>query len=362
MRILIFLASLLVASWPSVACSVEEGYRVPTNFELVQKAEVIVLARVANVPEMPKAPMAEGQDQWVTLEPIRVLKGTAPSEQLRLLGWRAPENWSGVPTSTTLWQSHFSAGLGACVRQFYQPGELVVAMFNNDPKTKTVTSSEFGQIFDPFARVVETVDRANDVSVDAVERYVAIQAGPTNKINERIGAAIADLSSKPSPAAQAVAADLQYHLTRKHPAKTWGSVASPITAAASVPGQKGATLYCIAGTPPGIMLESAGASLVELLVSGVSHIAQPAPSNAFERSLFGSRSSGPGAESEGAPQSLYRFVNSDKLFNDLHGAWDDVQIRRDGKTVIGGRPLDALVRWAGQCEKLQAVPVPSNRI
>src|SRR5262245_54857553 len=144
---LVFILLSLLSATPSGACSVEDGYKVPTNFELVRKATVIVLARVKDVP----ASMQPGHalEPQVTLEPVRFLKGSAPADQLGLIGWRQPGKTFGIPTTTTLSQSHFSTGIGGCVRQFYSPGELVVAMFGPNSNPDETSRRKLFQLFEP---------------------------------------------------------------------------------------------------------------------------------------------------------------------------------------------------------------------
>ncbi|MBT2187913.1 hypothetical protein [Sphingobium nicotianae] len=195
---------------PTYACSPVKGYRVPTNFELVGKASLIVLARVRSGPDdvTDMAPAVE-------LEPVRVLKGVLPGDPLRVEGALA---WNGDPIAampTPLSLSHVSTGIGACVRMFYPKGGLVVAMFVPTPaRMKRDYPGSMMQIFDPFARVVEDVESEDGIWVRAVEVYVALQAGSgkagLRAAVERKRAALA--VQREDIAAQAMAADLAYYL------------------------------------------------------------------------------------------------------------------------------------------------------
>lgn len=194
---------------PAVACSAREGYRVPTNFEIVRRADLIVLARVASGPPEVRD---LGPDDWVVLETVRVLKGTAPAEPLRIagaLGW----NGHAIPSlPTPLGPSHFSAGLGACIRMFYPQGGLLIAMFEQTPEG-------YRQIASPWARAVEDVEGPDGIWVRAVEDYVAAQHGVADAdlraVAEAHRAALA--GQRGDLAAQAIAADLQYHLDETDP-------------------------------------------------------------------------------------------------------------------------------------------------
>ena len=353
-RFLAFLALLVLAATPGAACSVEEGYKVPSNFELVQKASVIILARVKEAPTDIAA--EKGMKPMVLLEPLRFLKGSAPTGDLRVMGWRAPKNWSGVPTVTTLGQSHFSAGLGACVRQFYEPGELVVAMFEPNSHRDQLPDIQVLQLFNPFAREVETVDGPDDIWVRAVEKYVALQAGPSSLLNDRIKSAMAELEAVGGVEAQAMADDLDWHCTRTEQKGVWVNFSTPMSTTAAIAGNAGVGLTCLAGTAPTVLTDGMAPTRVELFIKSVPFEALPYAISAVEKRLLASR-----GEEGGKPRSLLRFKDPAGLFAAFRSATEPVEIKVDGKTHAVGRPLDALFRWASQCEKLQKSPAPSER-
>lgn len=360
-HLLLLIASVFVWAAPAAACSVEAAYQVPTNFELVQRAKLIVVARVVSVPTDFSAAMEGGKETSVAIQPMRVLKGTAPTRPLELMGWKPPSGDHGIPTPTTLSQSHWSSGLGACIRQFYTSGELVVAMFDDgNPEIRKHTGRDLIQLFFPFARSVETVEGVDDVWVRAVEHYVALQAGPADGLDERINAAIRELESIPTAEAQAIVADLRYHLTRKDPANVWSSVAFPVASTAGVTGQKGAALYCMTGTAPGVMLEGARAEAVELVAHGSRLATKPAAPGPMERKMLGSAMRTMPSGKDAPQSSLYHFSDPEALFATLRSASGKVEITADGKPLIGGPPLDALLRWASHCEKLHHLPMPTE--
>lgn len=359
--VLTLIASLFLCAAPSAACSMDEGYKVPTNFELVEKAKVIVLARVERVPASDAVGNNSPMSQMVTLRPLRFLKGTATANELAVMGGKPPKNWEGVSTVTTLWQSHFSAGLGACIRQFYQPGELVVAMFDSDSRAKEITGKELNQLFAAWARVVETVDGPDDVWVHAVERYATIQTGDPATIKQRIESETQQLRSVATPEAQAIAADLDYHLRRSDRSETWGNFSMPNFTAASVPGQTGAQLYCIAGTPPGVLLANAESPQPpRIMVDGVAYVATTTtPTPAEQAMLTPPRILGDEPD-KAKPLSIYR-LNDSAALGALRTSVKNVSVEVDGKLTISGQPLDALLRWVSQCEKLQKLPAPTEQ-
>lgn len=215
-------------------------------------------------------------------------------------------------------------------------------------------------MFDPWARIVETVDSPDDVWVQAVERYVALQSGDPSKTKERIEAEIQRLRPVATPEAQAIAADLEYHLLRGNRAGTWGSFSMPTLTAASVPGQKGAQFNCVAGTPPSLMLVAAPSSNPpRIIIDGVAYPVMAAELTPVERAMIAPpRKLGDDTQKE-EPRSLYRLADSASL-GALRAAVKNVSVEVDAKPIISGLPLDALLRWASQCEKLQKLPAPTE--
>jgi len=364
MRLFWLIAVLVCANAaPSIACSPIKSYKTPTNYELVRKATVIVLARVKDVPTM-EVVGSDGTSVFerpaVTLQPIQFLKGSAAADQLRLIGWRPGKNWSGVTSTTTLAQSHWSTGIGGCIRQFYEPGELVVAMFAPSPEMKEVTGHELGQIFAPFARVVETVDGPDDVWVHAVENYVSLQSGADGAAQERITEATAELGQSKSQEAQAIAEDLQYQLTGSDSHDVWANFSTPLSTVAGIRGNSGSALYCLAGTTAGVMIKGQRPSSVEVRTVSTVLAAQPAAPSPVEKSMTESPLERLVGNTDKDKTFLFHFVDTGRAIAAMRAAEGTVEIVTDGQSRAAGRPLDALLRWAGQCEKLQKLPAPSE--
>lgn len=235
-------------SGQATACSVVDSYRIPTNFELVQRADMIVLARVASGP----ADMDHGADEpGIVLETVRVLKGDPPREPLRLFGSVA---WNGMPMvslPTPLGPSHFSAGLGACIRMFYPQDGLLVAMFQNTPDGPR-------QIFDPWARAVEDVEAPDGVWVRAIEEYLAILAeaadGNVRNLVEARQAAL--MAQADDMVAQAIAIDLRRHLEVTAPGDA-SARSEPFWTSLDLPSGSGAFLRR-SDTPDGRHLRGVG--------------------------------------------------------------------------------------------------------
>ncbi|CAN5133509.1 hypothetical protein BH11PSE2_BH11PSE2_16850 [soil metagenome] len=170
LQLIIFFPAVL-AGPPSIACTPVAGYRIPTNVELVQKADLIVLARVVAGPP-PNSPVGT---PWsgpsnVILDPVDVLKGQLPEKIPRLFGVTSGRHGPIRPSITPLTEAHPSAYAGGCVRDEYAVGTLVVAMFKRTP-------DGVKQLNFPFARQSEDVAGPSDTWVRAVRFYVDASQG-----------------------------------------------------------------------------------------------------------------------------------------------------------------------------------------
>ena len=170
MRLVIVLAvAWAFAPVPAAACSVVSGYRVPTNIELVAEADLVVLARVVGAGV---APPGRHYDNRVWLQPIRAIKGRAPA-RLQAYGHLTrfmPGREEPYPLMVTpLDRAHPSAGWGACLRQAYRKGGLVVAMFRKQ-------GAGFVQTGAPFSRAIEDVSGPDGLWVRAAMLYAKILA------------------------------------------------------------------------------------------------------------------------------------------------------------------------------------------
>lgn len=239
-------ALALTAAAPAASCSVAQGYRVPSNFELVHRADLIVLARVASGP-------AEAEEAQVVLEPIRALKGWLPAEPLRVqgrIGWNREIALRSLPTP--LRAPHYSALGGACIRLHYPQGGLVVAMFERTP-------DGLRQIGSPFARAVEDVEGEDGLWVRAVVAYSAAQTGAGEQGLRRVAELLRGAYARRSDdlGAQAIADDLQSYLDSTDPGGpvrrggaawrwTGGTDGAGITLHGSAPGSA-AGFRCTAG-------------------------------------------------------------------------------------------------------------------
>ena len=185
----IFAIVAVVVVWSADvrACKPARGYRIPFNFELVEEADLIVLARVKSGPssfrdQKPEPPPPPNgaltpPKAGVILTPLQVLKGRLPPGDLHVVGITGEwGNWGNpaLPAITKLNEAHPSSYEGTCIRMTYPVGGMLVAMFRNTPEGPA-------QLNHPFAREVEDVESANGVWVRAVRLYVSILSHPAGR-------------------------------------------------------------------------------------------------------------------------------------------------------------------------------------
>jgi hypothetical protein len=341
-RILIALA--LLQSIPAFACSVREGYRVPTNLELVQKADLIVLGKIVSGPDE-----ASGLEPEVLIEPVRIFKGERPSGPLKVIG---SVRWNGVDIPalpSSLATAHFSVGIGACVRVFYPKGGLVLAMFRKEP----AIGAGLFQLFEPFARVVEDVEGPDGPWVKAVEAYLALVAGtPAGTLRQTAEANRDALrADRSSLAAQAIAADLDDYLRETGP-KPWPP-RKPRWELASLPTDAAALMMFPGAKDPAVLLCKSGARSMEVQLwgrrkGGQIDLIVGAQTFAAEGEAIGSEKIG--GETKRMLAGTIDFTGT--LSNALQTNVSDVGIRVDSRPGPTAPPLDALQKFALRCSAL----------
>ena len=192
------------------ACRPAAGNRVPTNFELVQRADLIAIIQVDSGPEG-SIPGGERADNLVRTGPMQVLKGVLPKDPLTLEGIVSRGDGQAFESAPTpLTASHFSTAAGSCTRQYFAKGSLILAMYEK-------RGDRLRPIDAPFARSLEDVESYDSLWVRAARRYVEIQQrAPGGGLREAVMAERDGLRAQGADMeAQAVAADLDAWLDRE---------------------------------------------------------------------------------------------------------------------------------------------------
>lgn len=207
-KVLIAVLSLLLAA-PAFACSVVQGYRVPGNFELIERADLVVLARVGD--ERKPAGTSRFEPN-VPLTPVRIIKGTLPKSPLLVRGQTVSRDGKVYsPNPTSLREAHPSAYAGACIRQTYARGSLVLATFVKQP------DGSYQQIMSPFARAVEDVEGKASLWVRAATLYAAMQRRSGDRTAIITAEAKRLEALRRDPGAAEIAADLRAQLAIRTP-------------------------------------------------------------------------------------------------------------------------------------------------
>lgn len=165
------------------ACSPVVGYRIPTNYELVEQADLVFIGRTTSTDE-DEADWRGRPSDVAQAEPLEVLKGSYHGPPLRLFGTIGVRERPIAPQVTGLDEVHRSTLAGACIRQHYARRGLVLALFNR-LGDGTWRESNF-----TFARNVEDIgDPATSIWVEVARLYVRISNLPESERREALVAA-----------------------------------------------------------------------------------------------------------------------------------------------------------------------------
>lgn len=347
MRLL--LAQIALALWPfqAFACSREDGeeWDTPSNFELVQQADLIVLGRII------QGPADLDVIDALTLDPVEVLKGDLKDEQLIVGGMT---DWNGeaiAPIVTPLAENHFSSGLGACIRMFYQPDELVLAVFKRSPGPENEDDSHapFIPHIDPSSRNIESVSGPNDIWVEAVKLYIAIAATPGDHLAQLARARDA-LRARGDFAGNAIANDIGWALSDDETYDYWDAFNLPTATLAFLRdpvAREQASLVC-ALEEGGLRLITQRGATFELIVGDTAFTV----AETQEREL-----PAPFGETEKQVIRTSSFLDETALLSRLGSRHEQVSLKIDGTNFASAPPGDVLLRFSQRCsEILQAIP------
>lgn len=199
-------AAALAAASPAPACSVVSTYRVPTNFELVERAEAIVLGTV-------ERQEGEGSafDTEIVVRPTLLLKGAALPPEVRLRGYLAKGggNFATRSGPRELFRVNPDALTGGCNRYVFDKGMQLVLFLQRDDKGVLRPS------LPPFARAAEDVPGPDSLWVKAVRLYVEIAALPAKQRRAAMTARRDALRASADPDSLLLADDIDRNLEKK---------------------------------------------------------------------------------------------------------------------------------------------------
>ncbi|MFG6432279.1 hypothetical protein [Roseateles sp. LYH14W] len=190
----------LGAAFQAAACSLLPGYLAPSNYDLVKRAEIILLAKaVAYEPR-------EHDLGVFTFTPEETLKGAAPARRFRVEG--APEIRKPFPSH------HFGSlrswtASGGCNVYDYRVGATYLLFLPHDPKDKVLALSIQ---MPPYTRINEEVSGPAAPWVMAVRRYVEVsQLGSYERENAALRALQAQARRASPGSPRALVRDIDTH-------------------------------------------------------------------------------------------------------------------------------------------------------
>ena len=199
------LAAFSLAGAPADACSVSSDYVRPSNFELVQIADAIVVATAVEQ-------TGGKDDQGVLFQVESSVKGAGPASFTSGFAGIGP---AGPSSSGDLSRAHPEAYHGPCTRRTFRRGSRYLLFLDK------AGDGSWRQLGFPFARVNEDYSGEEDEWIRAVRRYARLQQrlGPM----EQLAALEAMLETKRDPEGAALPPaalnDINAHLSLPSPWK-----------------------------------------------------------------------------------------------------------------------------------------------
>lgn len=201
------------ASTGAGACSMVEGYKVPTNLELAEAADTIVIATVES-----QRKAAADADPWagaVITKPVKLLKGAQLPATVEIPGSiiaDEPRLARMVIASAPreLRRANPGAMIGGCVRYIFDRGMKLVLFLKRDASGNLIPFRS------SFSRDAEDVADENALWVKAVREYAAISLLPKRERKPAMKARIVALKADASDDANVLLArDMEVELSGK---------------------------------------------------------------------------------------------------------------------------------------------------
>lgn len=208
MRYLLPLAALaLIAAPPAAACSPAPGARIPTNMELVESADLILLGTVSGG----ESDFDTGN--WtIVIAPIAALKGELPAQPITLDAMIAPDAESALLSNPyDLANAHPQATAGACNRYAFARGSRVLFFLQRN-------GDGWAPARGLFSRWAEDVLTDDAPWLAAVETYVEVAALPDSERAAALTAHRDELRREADdPVSQLLADDIDRQLAGPNP-------------------------------------------------------------------------------------------------------------------------------------------------
>lgn len=206
MRMLSPLAALALfaAPLPALACSPVPGYRVPTNLELAQSADMILLATVLDGTAMDA--LDDPASMQIRIRPISVLKGDLADAPTKLPFALATGDYAVLSNPYDLQNAHPLAYIGGCIRYMMPQGSRILFFLNR-------RDGQWGPAGGPFSRWAEDVLTDDAPWLEAAGLYTEVAALPEARRRTALTEARDILRAKiEDPVGQLLAADIDRQL------------------------------------------------------------------------------------------------------------------------------------------------------
>ena len=201
------LTAPLLAAAPAAACSVAPTYRVPTNLELTQRADMILLG----IAESDVESAGDFGDREVVVRPTVLLKGDALPAEVRIRGHLDDDpRLVAASNPRDLFNPNPGALIGGCTRYIFRRGMLLLLFLERDDEGRLRLAPH------PFARSAEDVPSPDAPWVRAVRLYAEIAALPEAERRPALTARRDALRAETGdPDAALLAADIDRQLRRR---------------------------------------------------------------------------------------------------------------------------------------------------
>jgi hypothetical protein len=171
MRSLSLLAAVvfLAAPLPALACSVASGYRIPTNMELTESADMILLATVTGGTTMDEA--TDPDTMRIDIRPVAVLKGDPAAAPTTLPIALATDRFALLSNPYDLENAHPLSQIGGCIRYMVPKGSRLLFFLDRH-------DGLWGPAGGPFSRWAEDVLTDDAPWLAATRLYLDVAALP----------------------------------------------------------------------------------------------------------------------------------------------------------------------------------------
>lgn len=199
---LLLAAALFAAPLPAFACSVAPGYQIPTNLELVERADLILLGAVTGGDFEPDST----EEQMIAVEPVEALKGAMPGGPIALPAMIASAADIQLSNPYELKDAHPQSLAGACVRHVFPRGSRVLFFLDRQDGAWHAAGG-------PFSRWAEYVLTDDAPWLQAVRFYIDVAKLPEEERAAALAARRSELGALgDDPVAQLLAADIDRQL------------------------------------------------------------------------------------------------------------------------------------------------------